>query len=1525
MDIHLGSFIENARKTERGISAAIMKSLGYDGYASNGTSLMDIFGAPGNSAMSSSAGRDIEQIRGWNHTAILAKSLQFGLGNLGVFCPLATAEAVSYHFGEEYHSASRFTGTEQYGVPEDWVESPRQHRISKLLRRPNPWCDRAQMLFQMSQQVEAHGVCYFLVLPNQDGLPSQLWVIPKASVIPLAPTIKFPEGSFRIGNLSRVSIGRRGNRDPQSLQEALAWISNQEYSAKYVITVGLPSIVYSDDFMNPSSAIADALDTDTQIHVSRRNTLSKQMTNGPRIEPLPGTDFQAAERDKLLDEFEAENQGAQNSGRAWMAPKGVKVVDDSHSAREMEFTDSANQSRDHVLGQRLWPAAMLGLGDGGSYSQIVGLIKGTSRLVLQPLMRIIGGQLTIGLQRFFEEPQDEFLVIIQAASIDDPEQKSKEWDLLIRGGSLMKGELRKGFNMAPFDDERDEEIAGEPKAPEGGMPGAPGLPGLPSPAAGLQEPATGSRGGDVGPDKPGEQSALPEDSASTDKAIQNVFGGLKRKQLLNNQKAVMDTLVKLEAKTIREKTAIAMLKTLGLSADQAKEFVDSVKDDESEIVPTQTELKSEPVAVAPPEANALFSRMMTPVTVSVASVQPQRLTTKAAKPVHRTSVANIKGVVARLNAEYLAQQERVKKPVGMTTKSLDKSDCGANTDGGHGFQPGNTCGKEDGVGGSDSSSSTPQSKPIHETDSVHLPDIATEDQKGKENPLEYASHSSQEWKDAYAKLKDAPGYEGASFQMKLSPDKKSLISGQDGQWIEITDKMRKEQEESGYPLPLPDDYVAPEKQKAAESLIKPRSIDGVIDSKARKEWRSVREEMQPLKDREAEAIDGTGEPLTDAETLQLKSFREKEATILQSMDDEGHFPYFKADEAVKAFRENNVAFLERISSEWNTQQNDYDPDSIAEAALDEAISQGDHNLTDESDFSETKAEYVDQLKTLAEKNGISEDDQHTIESLFNSSYRDTIENRTAILAGDTDAVILTADLESDKRKFDHMKSRGHWQELNVNGEPNPNLRAVEHAMMEERSKRVVSAIVYKMNSRLDGNKDAEAGEIVGNLSLGTDKNLMATMFAVNGHDPVKMATTIMEELKATPPQYAEPINDEKMEKIRSYLVEHFAAQDPRYSEMRQEDINEHYDKKIAEVDELFALRDRIKTAAQNTKTYSGMTMAEGAKYLSDEFYNKIENDVESTPEFEAWKSAKYDSLLEDAKNNAPESSETGDPYEGKFGCASDVAGQIKQHVVDSVTSHLKLDTLAYQLATEKLWGGPYSKENVVQRFLDEWAASSSDHNRTSLLLQEAVKSRFGEAFGMTREQQSSTALDWAKDVIKDPEVSAMMQDVVDGIYDNTQKQLRESHYTLFRGAAWMSDKLPPEVKQALDVGNVSPDINVNEGDDGRTAMLRQNLQFNSLASFSTDYETAHHFSQSANGDVSAMLGAIVPKNRIFATFATGVGCSNESEFVVLGGDPLASRLTVGATRAYARQTWLNDVRKAEKTTFSDESDQLDKE
>ena len=334
------------------LKAEVLKAFGLNGTGFENLSLMDTFGSPGHSALGTASLRDVEQMRGWNFTAILAKALQFGLANMAVYCPKWIAEAVADANGEEYKAAKRVNGTEQYGVPEDWVAAPREHRIAKLFREPNKFLDEATLLFQIAEQTEVHGVAHVLVLPDRSGLPKELWVIPKSAIRPMAPSAKFPEGSYRIGHLSKLSINMYADDDPQSIHQALARISNREYSAKNVISVGLPSPVFLDDFLNPSSAISDVIDTDRQIHVSRRNMLEQILSNGPRMEPLPGVTIANDEWNKLIDEFVANNTGPSRNGQPWRAPAGVKVVNDGQTGARIGTRQvSRSKSRSYA-----WPA-----------------------------------------------------------------------------------------------------------------------------------------------------------------------------------------------------------------------------------------------------------------------------------------------------------------------------------------------------------------------------------------------------------------------------------------------------------------------------------------------------------------------------------------------------------------------------------------------------------------------------------------------------------------------------------------------------------------------------------------------------------------------------------------------------------------------------------------------------------------------------------------------------------------------------------------------------------------------------------------------------------------------------------------------------------------------------------------------------------------------------------------------------------------------------------------------------------------
>lgn len=605
MQINLGQILEQSlgpqRSTEQRLGAELMKAYGLTGTGFENLSLMDIFGAPGHSAIGTSALRDVEQLRGWNFTAVVAKALEFSIGNMAVYCPEWMAQAICEKYGEEYKASKRVSGVEQYNIPEDWVVAPSRHVIAKLMRKPNPWLDQATFFFQLSLQSDIHGVANVLVLPNANGLPSQMWVIPKAAIQPLAPSAKYPEGSYRIGHLSKLSINTYdNNQEPRTMQEMLAKISNREYSAKYIIPVGMSSPLFLDDFLNPSSALSDVLDTDTVIHQSRRASLSKQMTNGPRLEPMPGVTIDNSEWVKIMEEFESQNQGPDKNGNAWKTPNGVKVTNDAKSGREMEFVDSANQSRDHMLGQRQMSAAMLGLGDGGSYAQVVGLIKGNARRVMQPLMRIYAGQLTLGLQRFFEAPQSDFMTVMQCANIDDPEQRMREWGFLKEAGAVKVGEVRNAFNMMPFEDEAaNEKIAGSQEQPGGMNPFGGG--------SEYDEYGDETAQTDSGePETPGigAAEASPETMSSLKTSgveSRSVSSTMSRREFMRHSKNIMDIVTKFKDGVFGEKTARLMLQTLGLPTESAQEFIDSVKDPLAE--------QSMSTAQNQTTATALFSRM----------------------------------------------------------------------------------------------------------------------------------------------------------------------------------------------------------------------------------------------------------------------------------------------------------------------------------------------------------------------------------------------------------------------------------------------------------------------------------------------------------------------------------------------------------------------------------------------------------------------------------------------------------------------------------------------------------------------------------------------------------------------------------------------------------------------------------------------------------------------------------------------------------------------------------------------------
>ena len=594
-DANAEQFERNAR-----IGEFVLKSVNQSGYSQDGFSFWDIFGTPGQGSTFSNARQDVQQLRGWNAAGVIANSLQAVMATVNVFCSAEEAERLKDSTGEESVTASRVTGIEQYRVPDDWVQAPINHRVSKLLSAPNPWEDEAIMKCKISQQIETHGVAYLLVLPNQHGEPSQLHVIPKAGIQPETPSVQFPEGSYRTNQLSRLSHGWQPNADstPDTLQEMLSWLSDKTFSAKYIIPIGIPSLLYADDFFNPTGSMADFLDTDQEMHRSIRQTMRNNTTNGPLIEQIPGTIVDPETLRQVEESLQAQYSGPENAGKPMRVPQGVKLTDRSYNSREMEYSSSVQQMRDNLLALRGVPPSFFGVGGTAGYAGVVGEVKAYAFFRSQPLQRIVAGQITLGLKRFFSGEAKQFIVVFQSAQLDDPQAKQGEMQTHISAQAITKGEYRKMCNLPPFGDERDDEIVGAPPG-GGGMPEMPGMPGM------------------GGPDQPGIGAAIGEVEQGDSEPK---FHSLRRSEFSNTRKGVEETIEEYANGRVRRSVAAFLLQQFSMSperADQILDEVDQAKQPEAQqptSQPTVTEQLQQSLStadVAKSYFDSMFSKMGT--------------------------------------------------------------------------------------------------------------------------------------------------------------------------------------------------------------------------------------------------------------------------------------------------------------------------------------------------------------------------------------------------------------------------------------------------------------------------------------------------------------------------------------------------------------------------------------------------------------------------------------------------------------------------------------------------------------------------------------------------------------------------------------------------------------------------------------------------------------------------------------------------------------------------------------------------
>ena len=241
-------------------------------------------------------------------------------------------------------------------------------------------------------------------------------------------------------------------------------------------------------------------------------------------------------------------------------------------------------------------------------------------------------------------------------------------------------------------------------------------------------------------------------------------------------------------------------------------------------------------------------------------------------------------------------------------------------------------------------------------------------------------------------------------------------------------------------------------------------------------------------------------------------------------------------------------------------------------------------------------------------------------------------------------------------------------------------------------------------------------------------------------------------------------------------------------------------------------------------------------------------------------------------------------------------------------------------------------KEFAQHFVDQWANTSNDHETDSLMVQEVVKRVFNleDSAPVDAMKDYSQIKEVEQEAIKklndNPPLEKTLTALVKAQYANTQAYLASKGITevvIYRGmnhprlAEDLKDyrlnhfyrmeergEIVLEERDGVSADDRNSDItgNISEEEFDKIVpegVVKVSMKMRPLSSFSLERSVANGFrtndGSQGSKDEGVFLATRVPVARIFATPLTGVGCLNESEFVILGGelDAKASRSSAG--------------------------------
>lgn len=387
----------------------------------------------------------------------------------------------------------------------------KDHALVKLLRNPNGPDVAWTFWYKLTMFIELTGVGYIWCPPNATGKPSQLWVIPSHWVYDQPGETELI-GSYEIrpvnGGLPQDALGFGGGWFPGMSG------GSETRPATEIIKIAYPSPYSIIDGYAPVAAIATWIQVSNNIDSSRVQRFQNDGFPGVALEiekdaAMP-TD---AEFERMEVAFQQKYTGVRNTGRPAILAPGFKIVPLGRTAVEMDYVNSADQSRGNLLSAHRVPQSIAGLVEASTYANAEAASYNFNASCIKPKLTLFGQVFTEKLARRWD---DDLIVAWDDPMPNDPEFRLKQNETMYRNQCLTPNEWREDAGRVSWEHGGDDPVGNamttqplgwatgdDPMAGAGG-----GMPGMGQP----QQP-----GGDAGDPLAGIMGQLlGGDGADTD-------------------------------------------------------------------------------------------------------------------------------------------------------------------------------------------------------------------------------------------------------------------------------------------------------------------------------------------------------------------------------------------------------------------------------------------------------------------------------------------------------------------------------------------------------------------------------------------------------------------------------------------------------------------------------------------------------------------------------------------------------------------------------------------------------------------------------------------------------------------------------------------------------------------------------------------------------------------------------------------------------------------------------------------------